>query len=390
MAPSFPRTRARLDLEGRGTRVLAVVITCLLLAVWTSWFFGARIAVYAVSADARLEVDTAPYPVEAPVSGLVVSTTLTMGRIVTAGEVLVELDVRAQNFGLLEEQARLGGLGPQIARLQGEIAAQSTSRRAEQAAADVAVKEAQAHHEEAAAVAEFAANAELRTRTLADKGLIRQEEMIRAQSETKQKRAAAEALRLTAERIAAEQQHKDTEHRIKIERLEREIANVRAQVQTGTATVKRLQHEGDRRQIVAPVNGTLAEVATLAVGRVLQPGQTIATIVPTGGLRVIAGFTPAEAFGRVQAGQTARLRLEGFPPTQYGSVYAIVSSVASELREGRVRVELQLTPTARPTVPMQHGLPGTVEVEVERTSPASLVLRAVGHRMAPNPPSDRR
>jgi hypothetical protein len=27
---------------------------------------------------------------------------------------------------------------------------------------------------------------------------------------------------------------------------------------------------------------------------------------------------------------------------------------------------------------MQHGLPGTVQVEVERISPASLVLRVVG------------
>lgn len=382
MAPSFPRTRGRLDLEGRGPRVLAILVTCVLLAVWAAWFLLGDVAVYAVSDTARLEVASAPHPVEAPVEGVVVSTQLTMGRLVRAGEVLVELDVRAQNLGLLEEQARIGGIGPQIARIQGEIAAQSNSRRAEQAAAAVAVKEAQARHEEAVAAAEFAATAEQRTKALADKGLIRTEEMIRAQSETKQKRAAAEALRLTAERIAAEQRHTDTEHRIKIERLEREMAGLRAQAQTGTATVKRLQHEGQRRQIVAPVDGTLAEVATLAVGRVVQPGQTVATIVPTGGLRIVAGFTAAEAFGRVQTGQRARLRLHGFPPTQYGSVQAVVSTIASELREGRVRVEFALAPAERGTVPMQHGLPGTIQVEVERISPASLVLRAVGRRMA--------
>ena len=369
--------------------MLVILVTCLLMAAWTTWFFGSRVAVYAVSASARLEVDTAPYPVEAHIPGRVVSTALTMGRVVKAGEVLVELDVRAQSLGVSEEQARIGGIGPQIDRLQDELAEQSNSRRAERVAANVAEKEARARHDEAVAAADFAANEEQRIKTLAARGLIRQADLIRAQSETKQKRAAAEALRLVAERIAAEQDRNDTEHRIKIERLERELAGLRAQVQTGTATVKRLQHEGELRQIVAPVGGTLAEVAALAIGRVLQPGDSVATIVPIGSLRIVAAFSPAEAFGRIRLGQPARLRLEGFPHTQYGSVGGVVSSVASELREGWVRVELALTQVTAP-VPMQHGLPGSVEVEIERISPASLVLRAAGHRLAPRPDFVRR
>jgi membrane fusion protein (multidrug efflux system) len=360
----------------------------LLLAAWSAWFFASRVAVYAVSDVARLEVDAAPYPIEASVTGRVVSASLTMGRQVRAGDVLVELDIRAQSLDVGEERARIGGISPQIARLQAEMAEQSNSRRAESAAALVAEKEARARHEEAVAAADFAASEEQRTTTLAGKGLIGQVDLIRARSETKQKRAAAEALRLTAERIAAEQQHNDSEHRIKIERVEREIAGLRAQMQTGTATVKRLEHEGELRQIVAPVSGTLAEVAALAVGRVLQPGDTVATVIPTAGLRIVAGFTPAEAFGRVHLGQPARLRLEGFPPAQYGNVHAVVSNVASELREGRVRVELALSESTT-VVPLQHGLPGSVEVEVERISPASLVLRAAGRRLAPPAKSAR-
>jgi membrane fusion protein (multidrug efflux system) len=116
------------------------------------------------------------------------------------------------------------------------------------------------------------------------------------------------------------------------------------------------------------------------VGRVLQPGDTIATVVPSGALHIVATFLPGEAFGRIHPGQPARLRLEGFPFTQFGSVHATVSNVASEVRDGRVRVELALSERAT-SVPMQHGMPGTVEVEVERISPAALVLRAAGRRM---------
>jgi multidrug resistance efflux pump len=389
MPSSFPRTLGSLDTEGRGPRTAAIGIAVLLLATWTAWFFGSRVALYAVSDIARLEVDASPYPVEAPVSGRVVSTALTLGRAVSAGDVLVELDVRAQNLSVGEEQSRIDGVARQIEQLRAEIAEERNSRRAEEAAAAVAQQEAQALHAEAVAASDFAANAEQRTRALADKGLIGQAELVRAEAEAKQKRAAAEALRLTADRLVAEQLHRETAHRIAVERLEGEITALRAQRQTGTLTVERLQHEGALRQIVAPVSGTLAEVATLAVGRVLQPGQAVATIVPAGGLRVVAGFAPAEAFGRVREGQSARLRLEGFPPTQYGSIQAVVASVARELREGRVRVELALGATHSNSVPMQHGTPGTVEVEVERISPAALVLRAVGRRLSPPSAAER-
>ena len=253
-----------------------------------------------------------------------VSTILTMGRVVRAGEVLVELDVQAQSFDVDEARARLSGLGPQIARIEAEIDEQERGRVDEQAASAAAVAQAQAGHDEARAAVDLAADSEDRMTRLAAQGLIGRADLVRAQSDTKQKRAAADALRLVSKRLEAEQQHKDTGHRIEIERLKREAAGLRAQVGTGAATVQRLQHEGELRRIIAPVSGTLAEVATLRAGRVLQQGDTVATIVPSGGLHIVAAFLPADAFGRIRVGQPARLRLQGFPFTQYGSVHAVV------------------------------------------------------------------
>ena len=80
-------------------------------------------------------------------------------------------------------------------------------------------------------------------------------------------------------------------------------------------------------------------------------------------------------------GQPAQVRLEGFPWTQYGSVAATVTSMAHEVRDGRVRVELALAPDLTFPIPLQHGMPGTVEVEVERVAPATLALRSVGKRL---------
>jgi multidrug resistance efflux pump len=98
---------------------------------------------------------------------------------------------------------------------------------------------------------------------------------------------------------------------------------------------------------------------------------------------IVAEFAPAAVLGRVRPGQPARLRLAGFPWAQYGSVEATVSRVASEVRDNLVRVELTPRGTTRPQLPMQHGLPGTVEVVVDRVAPALMLLRASGQMLAP-------
>jgi len=60
-------------------------------------------------------------------------------------------------------------------------------------------------------------------------------------------------------------------------------------------------------------------------------------------------------------------------------VPATVNRVGKEPQNGTVRVELTLDePDAFP-VALSHGLPGMLEVEVERISPAALVLRAAGN-----------
>jgi membrane fusion protein (multidrug efflux system) len=73
------------------------------------------------------------------------------------------------------------------------------------------------------------------------------------------------------------------------------------------------------------------------------------------------------------------MRLEGFPWAEYGALRLKVIRVASEIRDGTVRVELALDGSQPSRIPLQHGLPGIVEVEVERTTPMAVILNAAGH-----------
>jgi membrane fusion protein (multidrug efflux system) len=115
----------------------------------------------------------------------------------------------------------------------------------------------------------------------------------------------------------------------------------------------------------------------------VSEGDSLARLVPGGRLMLAAEFDPAEAVGRIRAGQRAWLHLAGFPSIQYGSVPAQVDLVGGEVREGRVRVELSIRPDPNTHIAFEHGLPGAVEVEVERVTPAMLVLRAAGQLLAP-------
>jgi membrane fusion protein (multidrug efflux system) len=115
---------------------------------------------------------------------------------------------------------------------------------------------------------------------------------------------------------------------------------------------------------------------------VIKAADRVGVIVPPGTPHAV-GLFPAAAVGRIHPGQPARLRLEGFAWTQYGTLGATVQALGNEAKDGLVRVELSLDPDLTSRIPREHGLPGTVEVEIERISPAVLVLRAAGHLFTP-------
>src|SRR5262249_24740888 len=112
-------------------------------------------------------------------------------------------------------------------------------------------------------------------------------------------------------------------------------------------------------------------------GSVVRGAETIGSIVPRGEPRAVALF-PVAAVGRVRPGQPARLRLDGFPWTQYGVDSARGAGVGDRARARLVRVELALNGDPASAIRLGHGLSGSAEVEVDHVSPATLVLRVAG------------
>jgi multidrug resistance efflux pump len=382
MSSSFPRTVEALRIDRFGGSLLVLFLVVALSGAWVVWFSRARITRYEVTATARLEIDQESHGIQSPVLARVEENHLTLGRQVQAGDVLVVLDNNSERLQVEEERKRLAGIEPQIEVLRAQIAKVEQSRSHEQQSTQAALEEAQAKYREADALARQAETDATRLEQLRAEGLaaVRDAEQSRFQAESR--KHAAEALRLDAERLQREQHTRESDRNVQLTSLQGQIEKLESDRRTSLATIQRLAYEAERRTIRAPVAGQIAEAAPLRPGTVVDEAEKLGAIVPSGKLRAVAQFPPAAALGRIRAGQRARVRLDGFPWAQYGSIEATVSRVAGEVRDGAVRVELAiLSPrgaAAAAPVPLQHGLPGSVEIEVEQITPAALLLRTAG------------
>ncbi|MGH8589041.1 MAG: HlyD family secretion protein [Gammaproteobacteria bacterium] len=377
MAVIFSRTLRSLETDGPWRWTVGLVITALLLGGWFAWFVFGRVSVYEVTDRAVLEVEAAAHPVAARVDGRVVKTALALGRAVTAGAVLIELDAEAKRLALDEARARLAGRRAQIAALGPEIQAEQYGLEAYRRSSAAALDESRARIAEVEARANFAERQADARRALRDRRLVSEEDFQKAQAEVDSKRATVKAVTLVSARIEQRATVETRERQARIARLERKLAELEGETATGEATIRRIEHDAELHLLRAPIDGRLGQVEKLRVGSVVRTAAVLATIVPPGKPRAVA-FFPVASVGRIRSGQPAQIRLDGFAWTQYGALSATVASVGNDPVDGHVRVELTLKGESAPLIPLEHGLSGTAEVEAERAAPADLVLRAVG------------
>jgi len=283
------------------------------------------------------------------------------------GGALPEIELRRAKSEAKKQKAAADALRFAVNKLEKETQAMP-----------LALDEERAKYREAESVANFAEEElerliRLHAEEHPDEVILRQ-----AKVEVQQRRMEADALRLSISKLELEQRASEKSYQARLARLKRETILLKGKIDTTKATIKQLEYELERRRIRAPVAGQLGEIAELKLGAFVREGDKLGTIVPPGELKAIAHFPPPAALGRIRPGQFAQLRLEGFPWTQYGSISATVASVANEPRQGRVRVELVVHSHPDSSIPIQHGLPGTLEIKVDSVSPATLVLRASG------------
>jgi multidrug resistance efflux pump len=375
---SFFRSIESLNADGFRWSIVVICLAAVLLGAWGAWFILGRVSVYAKTDMAQFAVSRSAHPIEALIDGRVVWTTLTLEQKVEKGEIVAEIDAKPLKRQLQEERMRLAALTSQVDALQKELAAQKQALDQANSAALAEIDEAKARLREAGTLAQLAEKEAGRSNSLFARNVVSEATKDKAQAEATRQQAAVESLQFYTKKLQFKLNSGKNDRQAGLRHVESEITEIEGYIAAAAGLVERLAYEIDQTRIRAPITGRIGEVAEISVGKVVQKGDCLATVIPSGTHRIVANFSPADALGRIRPGQTAWFRLHGFPWAQHGSIAATVERVAREVRDGLVRIELGINEEQVSLIPVQHGLPGTIEVEVERISPALLALRAAG------------
>lgn len=82
--------------------------------------------------------------------------------------------------------------------------------------------------------------------------------------------------------------------------------------------------------LTSPVDGTAQQIKIHTVGGVVTPAQELLTVVPASVQTEVEAYLPNKDIGFVKPGLTARIKVETFPFTRYGTVSAQVFDVSDD------------------------------------------------------------
>jgi len=193
-----------------------------------------------------------------------------------------------------------------------------------------------------------------------------------------------------------------TEMRTRLNKLREELATSQAQLRQFMVNkpvsdtleqqnrIARLQSDLAAAQlalqhttITAPVTGTLTTLEVRSAGTVLQPGQTIATIMPRGARLLVEAHVPNKDIAFIEKGMRAKLKFDAFPFQDYGIVDGTVIEVSPDAQtnsDSSSFYKVMIAPgqteigAKGKNVPLRAGLALSAEIVTERKTIMALLL----------------
>jgi len=353
----------------RKTRTLTVagLGALLLAAVGTSAFiyYDGRVSTDDAQVDAHIA------PVAAKVSGNIAEVLVDDNQAVKAGQVLLRIDPRDYEARVAQARAALvaaesqsAGANAGVPLTSATTANAAAGAEAQLAAANADLAKAKTDFDRASSSELAYATADVESkRATADRAradLARMEPLAAKDEITKQQFDAYVA----ASRVAASEQRASEEKLVNAQKsaqgsgssvqaaqaraaiaqaaLDQARANRRqvdiSSAQAGTASAAILQARANLdaallqlsyATIVAPIDGVVTRKA-VQIGQIVQPGQSLLTIVPLQDVWVTANFKETQ-LAQVHPGQRAEVHVDMYGQSFEGRVHSVASATGSKL-----------------------------------------------------------
>jgi HlyD family secretion protein len=142
-------------------------------------------------------------------------------------------------------------------------------------------------------------------------------------------------------------------------------------------------HTLQHTDIIAPVSGAAHEVSVHTVGGVINPGETIMTIIPDDDRLEVAVRLSSDRIDQVRIGQRARIKLTAFERTT-PDIEGAVKFISPDLVESKsgayydVRLDVDQHPHGMNLTP---GMPAEVFIETDKRTMLSYLFKPVTEQM---------
>ncbi len=353
-----------LEETGPSTLVRVFLMTvCAMVAAFGLWAGLSSVKEVAV-ANGAVVPSSSVKDIQHKEGGIVQALLVSKGQLVEEGQVLVELDPVAQQselsrlesrraaLRLKAERLRAFGNGeePDFSAVEEAFPALATDQQAiwqlqmeeHEASRLVLINQFERNQRQAALLTSQKDSLEKQAGLLGEQRAMRQElvnlglssRLTFLEVELELEQLTGEITRLTRELDVTLEER--SEIRSRLQQLEAttrrtaldEVGEVNAELAEVTQLLAAERDRLNRLEVRAPVRGLVLDLAVTTRGAVLQPGDSLVTLVPVEDALVVEARLQTRDIGHVAVGQTVTVKVSSYDFARYGSVQGTLTDIS--------------------------------------------------------------
>jgi len=171
-----------------------------------------------------------------------------------------------------------------------------------------------------------------------------------------------------------------------LQNVSTQITTLKAEIAQSQSQIEALQFQLEQRVLVAPIDGTVFELAPGGAGEVVQTGNLIGEIAPEGTSLVLRGEMGTGESGSLKPGMAVKMKFDAYPFQDYGVIEGELRKISptskvTETQQGKVAAyDLEIAlhrsciPTPNECVPLRPGDTATAEVILRRRRVIDFIL----------------
>lgn len=222
-------------------------------------------------------------------------------------------------------------------------------------------------HTLAISQSELQADASTQETLFAVEQAVRDRTLAISQHQGELQQALAEVQRLQAELTQKQAEASTTQ--LGTQQLEVEITQLKANMADTQTLLDIAKAKLQQRFIYAPVDGVVATLNIHNLGEIIQPGKTIAEIVPQDVPIILSASLPNQEASLIETGMPVRVKLDAYPNQNLVNLTGTVTSILPDTKDARYQVEVALN---RNYMTANHQ---NIEFKVSQTATADIIIR---------------